>query len=184
MKRDGVLDDNVAVEEAPPPLPTAPPATSERIYPLIEEPTDAIVVCCADNRFLGAIHDFLRDIGITNPVMVAVPGSVKAVSGFSGFIKDWHTLKGQLELLATRNKHVPRVVLFTHEECKSYAHSARIFGGIARIPQVQREHLVKLARILRKEYLPNAGFELYHAAIVPQGNRRGVRFQEIVSEKK
>ncbi|MBP6886216.1 MAG: hypothetical protein KBC02_03160 [Candidatus Pacebacteria bacterium] len=153
--------------------------TDQKVYDLHEEPTDALVVCCADSRFLSAIDDFLKDIGITNPAMIMVPGSVKAIGLQAIIPKQWHTLQHQLELMATRNAHVPRVILFTHEECRSYAASAKLLRGFTRVSDAQRDHLMKLSKFLMKEYLPGAKFELYHAAIVPRGATRGVQFRTI-----
>ena len=107
-----------------------------------DEPTDALVVCCADPRFRDAIGMFLKDLGVENPVIIAVPGSIKSF-GLQAFIpKQWHTLKKQLELMATRNAHVPRVILIAHEECKSYAASAHWIGGLDKVVAAQHEHLI------------------------------------------
>jgi hypothetical protein len=153
------------------------------VYPLHEEPTDALVVCCADPRFLEAIDKFLADKGITNPAIIAVPGSIKSF-GLQSFIpKQWHTLRHQLELMASRNAHVPRVVLITHEDCKSYAASAEWLGGAARILGAQQEHLLGLGRYLLQEFLPSARMELYRARIVPNGAQKGVAFEEITLAK-
>jgi hypothetical protein len=150
-----------------------------KVYPLHEEPTDGLVVCCADPRFLDAIDKFLADQGIHHPAIIAVPGSIKSF-GLQAFIpKQWHTLNHQLELMATRNAHVPRVILITHEDCKSYAASAEWLGGAARILAAQSDHLIGLAHFLRKEYLPSAQVELYRARIVPDGASRGVVFEPI-----
>ena len=152
---------------------------NETVYKLHEEPTDALVVACADPRFLDAMDRFLEDIGVNNPAMILVPGSVKAI-GLQAFIpKQWHTLKHQLELMAERNAHVPRVILFTHEECRSYAASVKMLHGFTKVSDAQRDHLLKLSKFLAAEYLPNATFELYHAAIVPGSPGRGVTFQSI-----
>jgi len=164
------------VVDPPAPLPEGP---FQRIYDLHEQPTDALVVACADNRFLDAIDDFLADIGVHQPAMILVPGSVKSI-GLQGVIpKQWHTLKHQLELMATRNAHVPRVILFTHEECRSYAASLKALRKFTAVFDAQRDHLLRLAQFLMKEYLPSARFELYHAAIVPRGSERGVQFRKI-----
>lgn len=150
-----------------------------KIYPFHEEPTDALVVCCADPRFLDAIDKFLEDEGIHNPAIIAVPGSIKSF-GLQAFIpKQWHTLKHQLELMATRNAHVPRVVLITHEDCKSYAASAEWLGGAAQILDAQHDHLIGLGQFLLKEYLPSARMELVRARIVPDGASRGVLFEQV-----
>jgi len=160
------------------PTGVAPP---QKVYPLHEQPTDALVVCCADPRFLDAIDEFLEDQGIHHPAIIAVPGSIKSF-GLQAFIpKQWHTLKHQLELMATRNAHVPRVILITHEDCRSYAASAEWLGGAARILPAQSEHLTGLARFLQKEYLPSARMELYRARIVRNGASSGVVFEEIAS---
>jgi hypothetical protein len=154
-------------------------ASSSKIYPLHEEPTDALVVCCADPRFLEAIDDFLEDQGVSNPAIIAVPGSVKSI-GLQAFIpKQWHTLKHQIELMATRNAHVPRVVLITHEDCKSYAASAAWLGGLANVLDAQRDHLVALGRFIHEEYLPSARVELFRARIVQDSASRGVVFERI-----
>lgn len=160
-------------------------APSQKVYALHEEETDALVVCCADHRFLDAIDKFLEEIGVVNPAIIAVPGSVKSI-GLQGFIPgEWKTLKHQLELMATRNAHVPRVILFTHDECRSYAASLKMFQRIrnfAGISATQRGHLAALAKFLHDQYLPSAKFELYHAAIVPTpGGFRGVQFQKIAA---
>jgi hypothetical protein len=170
-----MVEDGTDVAVAAPPL---------RTYPLHEEPADALVICCADPRFLDAIDKFLEDEGIVNPAMVIVPGSVKSI-GLQGFIPgDWKTLRHQLELMATRNAHVPRVVLFTHDECRSYAASEKLFRRIRNFVSVsdaQRSHLVAVAKFLKEQFLPGARFELYHAAIVPDGHLRGVQFRRITA---
>jgi carbonic anhydrase len=158
------------------PVPSGP---FQKVYDLHEGPTDALVVCCADNRFLDAIDDFLEDIGVENPAMIAVPGSVKSIGLQMVIPKQWHTLRHQLELMAQRNAHVPRVILFTHEECRSYAASVKLLRGFTKVFDAQRDHLLKLAKFLASEYLPSARIELYHAAIVPRGSERGVQFQKI-----
>jgi len=169
----------VTAEPAVAPPAPVPDGPFQRIYELHEEPTDALVVGCADPRFLEAIDQFLEGIGVHNPAMILVPGSVKSV-GLQAFIpKQWHTLKHQLELMATRNAHVPRVILFTHDECRSYSASAKYLQKFTKIFDAQRGHLVQLAKFLMKEYLPGARFELYHAAIVPRGSERGVQFRKI-----
>lgn len=153
--------------------------SSSKVYPLHEEPTDGLVVCCADPRFLEANDQFLADIGILHPAIIAVPGSIKSF-GLQAFIpKQWHTLQHQLELMAKRNAHVPRVVLITHEDCRSYAASAEWLGGVARILDSQREHLIGVARFLKDRYLPFAKIELYRARIVPDGTAQGVAFEPI-----
>ena len=158
-------------------------AVQSRIYPLHEEPTDALVVCCADPRFLDAIDKFLEDQGIKNPAIIAVPGSIKSF-GLQAFIpKQWHTLRHQLELMTTRNAHVPRVVLITHEDCKSYAASAEWLGGLTKVLPAQSEHLMGLAHFLQKEFLPSARMELYRARIVKDGASRGVSFEQINLER-
>lgn len=156
--------------------------SSSKVYPLHEEPTDGLVVCCADPRFLDANDLFLADIGILHPAIIAVPGSIKSF-GLQAFIpKQWHTLQHQLELMAKRNAHVPRVVLITHEDCRSYAATAEWLGGVARILDSQREHLVGLARFLKEKYLPSARMELYRARIVANGSSSGVIFESIKLE--
>jgi hypothetical protein len=154
-----------------------PPAS--KIYPLHEEPTDALVLCCADPRFRDAIGKFLEDQGIRNPVIIAVPGSIKSF-GLQAFIpKQWHTLQKQLELMTSRNTHLLRVILMTHDDCKSYAESVEWLGGFPAIPAAQRGHLLGLAAFVRKEYLPSARVELYRARIVPKGATHGVAFEAI-----
>lgn len=173
--REGKLVTVLAPTEAD----LVPDGPFQRIYELHEEPTDALVVGCADPRFLEAIDQFLEGIGVLNPAMILVPGSVKSV-GLQAFIpKQWHTLNKQLELMATRNAHVPRVILFTHEECRSYSASLSHLRRFTKVFDAQREHLVQLAKFLMKEYLPSARFELYHASIVPRGSARGVKFVKI-----
>jgi hypothetical protein len=153
--------------------------SSSKIYPLHEEATDGLVVCCADPRFLEANDQFLADIGILHPAIIAVPGSIKSF-GLQAFIPNqWHTLKSQLELMAKRNAHVPRVVLITHEDCKSYAASAEWLGGFARVFDSQREHLIGVARFLKERYLPSARVELYRARIVPNGTTQGIAYEPI-----
>jgi len=164
---------------APPSNPLERLVSSPRVYPLHEEPTDGLVVCCADPRFLDANDQFLADIGILHPAIIAVPGSIKSF-GLQAFIpKQWHTLKHQLELMARRNAHVPRVVLITHEDCKSYAASADWLGGLSRIFDSQRDHLIGVARFLKEACLPSASVELYRARIVPNGTTSGVTYEPI-----
>ena len=94
------------------------------VYALCEEETDAIVIRCADPRFRRAFDDFVSDLGIRNPATIAVTGSIKSF-GLQAYIpKEWHALRKQLELIATRHTHVGRVVLLTHEDCQSYKASA------------------------------------------------------------
>ena|SRR5258706_428922 len=160
---------------------TVPSTAKDTIYPLHEEPTDGLVVCCADPRFLDAIDKFLESEGIHNPAIIAVPGSIKSF-GLQAYIpKQWHTLKHQLELMATRNSHVPRVILITHEDCKSYAASAKWLGGIDKVLGAQRSHLLGVGQFLQKEYLPSAKIELYRARIVANGTSKGVKFETITT---
>ena len=110
------------------------PVPTDKVYPFHGEQTDAIVLGCADSRFLHAIDLFLADIGVLNPAKILVPGSVKAISLNVAFVKDWNVLRRQIELISSRNAHVPRVILFAHEDCRSYEHSAHLFGGLLRVP--------------------------------------------------
>lgn len=149
------------------------------VYPFNDEETDAIVIRCADPRFRRAFDAFVTDLGIRNPATIAVTGSVKSF-GLQAYIpKEWHALKKQLELIATRHAHVGRVVLITHEDCQSYKASAHLLGGLANVLTQQRAHLIALAKYLREKYLPGASFELYHAKLVPPGLGRGVQFERI-----
>ena len=149
------------------------------VYPLCEEETDGIVIRCADPRFRQAFDDFIRDLGIRNPATIAVTGSIKSF-GLQAYIpKEWHALRKQLELIATRHGHVGRVILLTHEDCQSYRASAHLLGGLTQVLVQQRGHLLALAHYLRERYLPHAAFELYHARIVAPGAERGIQFERI-----
>ena len=149
------------------------------VYPLCEKETDAIVIRCADPRFRRAFDDFVSDLGIRNPVTIAVTGSIKSF-GLQAYIpKEWHALRKQLELIATRHSHVERVVLITHEDCQSYRASAHLLGGLTQVLGQQRGHLLGLAHYLREKHLPDAVFEPYHARLVAQGAEQGVQFERI-----
>jgi hypothetical protein len=145
------------------------------VYPLCEEETDAIVIRCADPRFRRAFDDFVSDLGIRNPATIAVTGSIKSF-GLQAYIpKEWHALRKQLELIATRHTHVGRVVLLTHEDCQSYKASAHLLGGLTQVLAQQRAHLLGLAHYLREKHLPDAAFEPYHARLVAGG----IQFERI-----
>ena len=150
-----------------------------RVYPFDEGETDAIVIRCADPRFRRAFDAFVTDLGIEHPATIAVTGSIKSFALQAFIPKEWHALRKQLELIATRHAHVTRVVLLTHDDCQSYKASAHLMGGLGSLLARQREHTLALGRFLRQKYLPDARFELYHARIVEGEGRRGVVFDHV-----
>jgi hypothetical protein len=157
-------------------------AKAGRLYPFDEGDTDAIVIRCADPRFrraFDAFDAFVADLGIRHPATIAVTGSIKSFALQAYIPKEWHALRKQLELIATRHAHVTRVVLLTHDDCQSYKASAHLMGGLATVVERQRDHLAALGRFLRERYLPGASFELYHARLVESGGERAVNFDRI-----
>ena len=164
---------------APAPAPTNP---LEQSYPLQVGAPDAIVIQCADPRFRRAFANFLQDLGIENPAVIAIAGSVKAF-GLSAYLpKDWYALKKQIELMAKHNQQTPRVILFTHEDCKGYEASGGFLKRLLKklpIKKIQEGHLTALAEYIREKYLPSAEFDLYHAAIVDTGGGQEVKFEQV-----
>lgn len=105
-------------------------AKAGRLYPFDEGDTDAIVIRCADPRFRRAFDAFVADLGIRHPATIAVTGSIKSFALQAYIPKEWHALRKQLELIATRHAHVTRVVLLTHDDCQSYKASAHLMGDL------------------------------------------------------
>jgi hypothetical protein len=162
------------------PTPTeAAPEEAGRLYPFDEGDTDGIVIRCADPRFRRAFDAFVTDLGIRHPATIAVTGSIKSFALQAYIPKEWHALRKQLELIATRHAHVTRVVLLTHDDCQSYKASAHLMGGLGGLLAKQRDHLKALARFLREKYLPGATFELYHARLVEGDAGQSVAFDRI-----
>lgn len=151
------------------------------VYPFEDGETDALVIRCADPRFRDAFIKFEEDIGVFNPAVIAITGSVKAFGLQLVIPKEWHGLRKQLELITSRHAHVPRVILFTHEDCRSYAQSwaKGMLRKFSDVVGAQKGHLAALAGYLKKEYLPKARFELYHAVIVEDAKGRGVKFEKV-----
>ena len=153
---------------------------TDKLYPLKEGASDALVVHCSDPRFQDAFHDFIRDeLGIERPAAIVLPGSTASFGVQNLLPKRWHALRNQIELMAEHNDF-PRVILINHDDCKGYAGVAKFIGGLHNISSSQRSHLHSLAKYILKEYLPNARVELYQARIVERNNIKGVKFEKVV----
>lgn len=163
-----------------PPNLTSPPSTgAPKLYPLAEGEADALVLHCSDPRFQPAFRAFLaEELGITHPAMVIGPGSISAFGVMGTKPKLWHAMNSNIELMAARHP-IRRLVIITHQDCKSYAKLAEFFGGLTQVAAKQREHLKQVAALITKQYLPNATVELYHAVIVDSDEGRRVRFDRV-----
>jgi len=151
-----------------------------RLYSLAEGEADALVLHCSDPRFQPAFRAFLSEqLNITHPALVIGPGSISAWGVQMVKPKMWHAMRQNIELMAARHP-IKRLVIITHDDCKSYAKLASLLGGLPKVPGLQRDHLKKAADFIVKEYLPNATVELYHAAIVTESNMRQIRFDKVI----
>lgn len=157
-----------------------PTVQEPKLYQLAEGEADALVLHCSDPRFQPAFRTFLAEqLGISHPALVIGPGSISAWAVQMAKPKMWHAMRQNIELMAARHP-IKRLVIITHEDCKSYSKLADLMGGLPKVPGLQREHLKQVAGWITKEYLPNASVELYHAAIVTVQDARKVRFDRIV----
>ncbi|KKQ78136.1 MAG: hypothetical protein A3A96_00405 [Candidatus Zambryskibacteria bacterium RIFCSPLOWO2_01_FULL_39_39] len=135
-------------------------------YPLIEGVPDALVIHCADPRFQTAFRQFVREgLGVRMPMVLALPGVTSHFGMQAMLPKNWYALKVSIQTMTSRHD-VARVILINHDDCKGYAKIAGHLGGLSKIGVAQKKHLHGLAEFVRKEFLPNAQFELYQAHIV------------------
>ena len=112
-------------------------------------------------------------------MVIALPG-VTSHFGMQALLpKNWNSMKSYIRTMTERHQ-VARVVLINHDDCKGYAKIAVHFGGPAKVLEAQRKHLHGLAEFVRKEFLPNASFELYQARIVWSSEGREVEFEKII----
>lgn len=152
----------------------------------------AFVVHCSSPRFSQAFDTFIKDLGITHPIRIIVPGSVSSVGAGVEMVlsKQFKVLKDQIEMLVEEHPHMtPRFVLINHEDCRGYAHieasHGRILQRIAKYSQVleKQEIDLKLAagivNEISRRYLNGASVELYMARIA-DGK---VRFDTIVDTR-
>lgn len=148
-------------------------------YPLVEGTPDALVIHCADPRFQEAFRGFVREeLGIRIPMVIALPGVTSHFGMQAALPKNWNAMKSHLQTMTERHD-VGRVVIINHDDCKGYARIACHFGGLAKIGEAQRKHLLGLAEFVRREFLPSAQFELYQAHIIGDPGQREVRFERI-----
>jgi hypothetical protein len=148
-------------------------------YSLTNGTPDALVIHCADPRFQEAFRAFIREqLGIRMPMIIALPGVTSHFGMQAALPKNWNAMRSYLRTMTERHA-VGRVVLINHDDCKGYAKIADHFGGLARVSDAQRKHLIGLSEFVRKEYLPNASFELYQAHIVGDADEREVEFEKI-----
>lgn len=146
-------------------------------YELTEGTPDALVVHCADPRFQEAFRQFLKEeLRIRMPMVIALPGVTSHFGMQMVLPKNWYAMKSHLKTMTERHE-VRRVVLINHDDCKGYAKIADKLGGLVKVPEWQKRHLHGLGEFIRKEYLPNASFELYQARI---RNAREIEFEKII----
>lgn len=146
-------------------------------YKLAEGTPDALAIYCADPRFQMAFRQFLnKELNIQMPMIITVPG-VSSHFGVRGMLpKNWHGLSESIATMAHVHP-VSRVILINHDDCKGYAKIAGWLGGILNVSKMQRQHAKELAEYIRKQYLPNAQFEIYQAHIVDSNE---VEFEKVV----
>lgn|SRR3989338_940251 len=152
---------------------------ANRLYPLREGSSDALVIHCSDPRFQDAFHDFIREeLGLERPAVIVLPGSTASFGVQALLPKSWYALRNQIELMAEHNDF-PRVILINHDDCKGYAKIAKLIGGLQNVSISQRKHLQNLAKYILKDHLPNARAELYQARITQENTVRGVKFEKV-----
>lgn len=135
-------------------------------YPLSKGTPDALCIHCADPRFQTAFRRFIQEeLGVKMPMIIALPGVTSHFAMSTMLPKGWYSMKSYIKTMTERHD-VARVILINHDDCKGYAKIAAYVGGLAKIRDAQYSHLRGLAEFIRKEFLPGASFELYHAHIV------------------
>ena len=148
-------------------------------YPLVTGPPDAFVIHCSSPRFSQAFDNFLKDLGVTHPIRIVVPGSVSSIgSGIEMILsKQFKTLKDQIEILVEEHPHMtPRFILINHEDCRGYAHLETKYGPMLRRlakytnvlekQEIDLQLAAKVVDAIAKRYVHGATVELYMARII------------------
>lgn len=79
----------------------------------------ACIIWCFDNRFTGALAEFVKVCGFKNFDLVSVAGGTKDLASWLHFIRRWLLLR-QIRI-SVKLHHTKLVVLMNHAECGAYA---------------------------------------------------------------
>lgn len=87
-----------------------------------------LVIHCADPRYQGAFHDFLRrDLGLERYALVAVPGGPQFLSA-DGYLPKFAWTGWRWMKFLGKLSPVSRVILIAHDDCRWY-HEMGLFQG-------------------------------------------------------
>lgn len=87
---------------------------------------DAVVLHSSEPRYQAAFDEFVKSLGVQNPVRIVVPNGVQDLTaGISGSSLHAIALARQISQVVKENK-ISRVILLHHEDCPVYGRMTRL----------------------------------------------------------
>ena len=122
---------------------------------------DAAVVVCFDQRFLNALHKFLKRQGIERPDIIRIAGGAKALATpAEPYETDF--LLNQLRL-AVKLHQAPKIMVFCHQDCGTYGGSTSFGNDGDKEVRFHLQEMAKATAILNENF-PDLDVETYFIA--------------------